>query len=204
MLLLWQFPRPHSVLKRLLTLLSKFLAGGIAGANPGEYLQQLVGAAKEEVWASRVRSLVVEGAGVGPQRAGWEGNSLPHSDQLPMSTSVLEELYKELLPLPLKALVVPKEEVKELEENSASPEQTLVLIRQVRLLRRLAEEYVGRAQVSEELASSLHSWSFGWPNRHPSEPTRVEDGSASKTIGGEWDVVVILQAILSGAKHVTR
>ncbi|EER02697.1 hypothetical protein Pmar_PMAR025698, partial [Perkinsus marinus ATCC 50983] len=105
-----------------------------------------------------------------------------------MSTSVLEELYKELLPLPLKALVVPKEEVKELEENSASPEQTLVLIR----------------QVSEELASSLHSWSFGWPNRHPSEPTRVEDGSVSKTIGGEWDAVVILQAILSGAKHVTR
>ncbi|KAF4740569.1 hypothetical protein FOZ63_007709, partial [Perkinsus olseni] len=166
-----QFPRPHGVLKRLVSLLSKFLAGGIAGAHPREYLQLLVGAAKEEVWACKVRSIVAEGAG------------------LPMKTPTLEELYEDF-PFALKALVAPREEISRLEDGGCPPDQTLVAIR----------------QASEHLSSSLPSWSFEWPNRYPSNPTRVRDreGSTAKTIGGEWDVIMILKAILSGAEHVTE
>ncbi|KAF4668307.1 hypothetical protein FOZ61_006710 [Perkinsus olseni] len=166
-----QFPRPHGVLKRLVSLLSKFLAGGIAGAHPREYLQLLVGAAQEEVWACKVRSIVAEGTG------------------LPMKTPTLEELYEDF-PFALKALVAPREEISRLEDGGCPPDQTLVAIR----------------QASEHLSSSLPSWSFEWPNRYPSNPTRVRDreGSTARTIGGEWDVIMILKAILSGAEHVTK
>ncbi|KAF4656449.1 hypothetical protein FOL47_008911 [Perkinsus chesapeaki] len=164
-----QFPRPIAILKRLVSLLSKFLSGGIAGAHPEEHLKVLVGAAREEVWANRVRNIVTEGAG------------------MPVSMQEVEALYADLPPA-LKAMVSTREELAVLNDSSALPEATLAAIR----------------QATEYLASALPSWFFGWPNRRPSHPTEVtQSGAIKEGIGGEWDVIAIMQAILSGAKHVT-